>query len=62
MVQHLANYESGTTARHFQDLLDAAKAVSTFLPSSNVEIDDKLLDEYIRTQHLSGMIIVDARG
>lgn len=52
------NYNQGNMARALQDLLDAGIGLKQFiLPAEDV--DDELLHDYIRTEHISGIILLD---
>ena len=52
------NYTRGLSARASQDLLDAAEGLEKFIPSSELE-DSEFLDTFIRTEHVSGVMVLD---
>lgn len=54
--------DEGYSAKALQTLLDTARGFAEFLPSDKVDIDDELLDEFIRAEHIGGMMVLDASG
>ena len=56
------NYVLGTKAEALQKLDDAARAFGYFLPEEQVGVDDDLLHEYVTSQHVSGMMVLDDDG
>ena len=42
--------------------MDTGQAFEAFLPSDKVVINDDLANEFIRTEHVGGLIILDANG
>lgn len=56
------NYNQGKLANALQDLDDAVGTFSTFLPEDQVSVDDELLEEYVRAERLSGLVVLDADG
>lgn len=38
----------------------ALESFATFLPPDHVEVNDDLVEEYVHTEHLSGMLVMDA--
>ncbi len=55
-------YEQGRKTEATHNLDAALESFSTFLPSDHVEVNDDLVEEYVHTEHLSGMLVVDADG
>lgn len=51
-------YEQGNSARMQQDLLDAAVGLKTYIDASDLE-DSDFLNEFIRTEHVGGVLILD---
>ena len=56
--QKYDNYAAGISANSKQDLLDTANVLRKFVPSSKLK-DDQYLNDFIRTEHLGGIIILD---
>lgn len=56
------NYVLGTKAETLQKLDDAALAFGYFLPEDQVAVDDDLIQEYVTSQHVSGMMVLTADG
>ena len=52
------NYERGNSARSQQDLLDAAIGLKTYISSSKLK-DSDFLNDFIRTEHVGGVLILD---
>ena len=56
------NVDLGYDAKVQQTLMDKARGFVGFLPSDEVVLDDELLAEYVRTEHMGGMVATDASG
>lgn len=56
--QKFDNYKRGNNSAELQSLLDAAKGLKDFIPST-VAADSEFLQTFIRTEHVSGVIILD---
>ena len=56
--QKFENYTQGIAARSLQDLLDAAVGLKRFISPDEL-LDDTFLDEFIRTEHVGGVVIID---
>ena len=56
------NAQLGYSAKSLQTLKDAAEGFAKFLPSEKVNVDNDLLREFIQSEHLSGLIVLDASG
>lgn len=52
------NYNRGNSARSLQNLLDTAIGLQTFVEPSKLK-DSAFLKEYIHTEHVSGVLILD---
>lgn len=57
--QKFNNYIKGNTARSLQDMLDTANGLKKFIPSSELQ-DSDFLHEFIRTEHVGGIIVFDS--
>lgn len=57
--QKYDNYVRGNVARSLQDLLDNASGLNKFIASSELT-DPKFLEEFIHTEHVSGVFILDS--
>ena len=55
-------YEQGRKTEATYNLDAAVESFVTFLPSDRVEVDDDLVEKFIHTEHLSGMLVMDADG
>lgn len=55
-------YEQGRKTEATHDLDAAVESFATFLPSECVEIGDDLIEEYVRVENLSGLLVMDADG
>lgn len=58
--QKYDNYMEGISANSKQDILDTADTLKKFVSSSKLK-DSQFLDDFIRTQHLGGIIILDKK-
>ena len=56
--QKYDNYIAGISANSKQDILDTAAALKKFVSSSKLK-DSKFLNDFIRTQHLGGVLVLD---
>ncbi len=57
--QKFDNYTRGNLARSLQDLLDKAHGLNEFIAAEKLE-DSDFLDDFIHTEHLSGIVVLDA--
>lgn len=55
-------YEQGRKTEATYNLDAALESFATFLPPDRVEVDDDLVEEFIHTERLSGMLVMDADG
>ena len=55
-------YEQGRKTEATHDLDAALESFATFLPSECVETGDDLIEEYVRVENLSGLLVMDADG
>lgn len=55
------NYDQGNSARSMQDLLDTAIGLRMFIDSEKVQ-DDEFLHDFIRTEHVGGVIVLNQAG
>ena len=55
-------YEQGRKTEATYNLDAAVESFAMFLPPDRVEIDDDLVEKFIHTEHLSGMLVMDADG
>ena len=55
-------YEQGRKTEATHDLDAAVESFATFLPSECVETGDDLIEEYVRVENLSGLLVMDADG
>lgn len=55
-------YEQGRKTEATHDLDAALESFATFLPADRVEVNDDLIEEYVHTERLSGMLVTDADG
>ena len=53
-------YEQGRKAEATHNLDAAVESFATFLPSDRIEVNDDLVEEYVHTERLSGMMVMDA--
>ena len=56
--QKYDNYASGISANSKQNILDIATGLKRFIPFSKLK-DSQFLSEFIRTEHLGGIIVLD---
>ena len=56
--QKFDNYKRGNNSAELQSLLDAAKGLKDFIPST-VAADSEFLQTFIRTEHVGGVIILN---
>lgn len=56
------NTSLGYEAKAQQTLMDKARGFARFLPSDEVVVEDGLLMEFIRTEHMGGALVADASG
>lgn len=56
--QKFENYTQGIAARSLQDLLDAAVGLKRFISPDEL-LDDTFLREFILTEHVGGVVILD---
>lgn len=56
--QKYDNYTAGLSARSRQDMLDKAAGLKNFLSPEKLE-DEDFLEEFIHTEHLGGILILD---
>ena len=56
--QKYDNYASGISANSKQNILDIANGLKKFIPFSKLK-DSQFLSEFIRTEHLGGIIVLD---
>lgn len=52
------NYEQGNSAREQQELLDDAIGLKTYISSTSL-MDSEFLKDFIRTEHVGGVIVLD---
>ncbi len=55
-------YEQGRKTEATHNLDAAVESFSTFLPPDRVEVNDDRVEEYVHTEHLSGMLVMDGDG
>lgn len=55
-------YEQGRKTEATHNLDAAVESFAAFLPSECVEIGDDLIEEYVRVENLSGLLVMDADG
>lgn len=55
-------YEQGRKTEATHDLDAALESFVTFSPPDRVEVNDDLVEEYVHTERLSGMLVMDADG
>lgn len=55
-------YEQGRKTEATHNLDAALESFSTFLPPDRVEVNDDRVEEYVHSEHLSGMLVMDADG
>ena len=55
-------YEQGRKTEATHDLDAALESFATFLPADRVDVNDDLIEEYVHTERLSGMLVMDADG
>lgn len=55
-------YEQGRKTEATHGLDAAVESFAMFLPSDCVEINDDLIEEYVRVENLSGLLVMDADG
>lgn len=58
--QKYDNYAAGISANSKQDLLDTAATLKKFVSFSKLK-DSQFLDNFIRTEHLGGIIVLDKK-
>lgn len=55
-------YEQGRKTEATYNLDAAVESFVTFLPADRVDVNDDLIEEYVHTERLSGMLVMDADG
>lgn len=55
-------YEQGRKTEATHNLNAALESFATFLPPDRFEVNDDLVEEYVHTESLSGMLVMDADG
>lgn len=55
-------YEQGRKTEATHNLDAALESFATFLPPDRFEVNDDLVEEYVHTESLSGMLVMDADG
>lgn len=55
-------YEQGRKTEATHNLDAALESFATFLPPDRFEVNDSLVEEYVHTECLSGMLVMDADG
>lgn len=55
-------YEQGRKTEATHDLDAALESFVTFSPPDRVDVNDDLIEEYVHTERLSGMLVMDADG
>lgn len=55
-------YEQGRKTEATHNLDAALESFATFLPPDRIEVNDDLVEEYVHTECLSGMLVMDADG
>lgn len=55
-------YEQGRKTEATHNLDAALESFAAFLPPDRVEVNDDLVEEYVHTECLSGMLVMDADG
>lgn len=56
------SYNQGRKTDATYEVDAAVGSFATFLAPENVEADDTFIEEYVQTQHLSGLLVTDADG
>lgn len=59
--QKYDNYAKGISAKSQQDVLDTAAGLKKFITISQIR-DEKFLNDFLQTEHLGGVIILDEKG
>lgn len=55
-------YEQGRKTEETHNLNAALESFATFLPPDRFEVNDDLVEEYVHTESLSGLLVMDADG
>lgn len=55
-------YEQGRKTEATHDLDAAVESFATFLPPGRVEVNDDLIEQYVHTENLSGLMVMDSDG
>ena len=55
-----SNTNEGYSAKALQSLRDVARGFAEFLPADKVNVTDDLALEFIRAEHISGLIVLDS--
>ncbi len=55
-------YEQGRKIETTHDLLAAVESFATFLSSDRVEVNDDLIEQFVHTENLSGLMVMDSDG
>lgn len=55
-------YEQGRKTEATHNLDAALESFATFLPPDRFEVNDDLVEEYVHTESLSGLLVMDADG
>lgn len=59
--QKYDNYAKGISAKSQQDVLDTVAGLKKFITSSQI-MDEEFLNDFLQTEHLGGVIILDEKG
>ncbi len=54
--------EQGRKIEATHDLLAAVESFATFLSSDRVDVSDDLIEQFVHTENLSGLMVMDADG
>ena len=54
--------EQGRKIETTHDLLAAVESFATFLSSDRVDVNDDLIEQFVHTENLSGLMVMDADG
>lgn len=55
-------YEQGRKIETTHDLLAAVESFATFLSSDRVEVNNDLIEQFVHTENLSGLMVMDSDG
>ena len=55
-------YEQGSKTEATHNLDAAVESFATFMPPDRVEVNDGLIEEYVHTECLTGLLVMDADG